>query len=97
MQPSSEQHSEEKQPVEEAIEQPAAVAVAEQVQAAQPVGEVVDSIRRSARQHRQPGEWWNVNSSEQVNIALSEPPNKQSHHTTALIVRSHQRRVQVFG
>ena len=54
-----------------------AVAVAEQEQAAQPVGEVVDSVRRSARHHRQPGEWWKANSSEQADIALSEPQTYQ--------------------
>src|SRR6201996_7557146 len=72
VQPPTEQHNEEKQPAEEPVEQPVAVAVAEQEQAAQPVGEVVDSVRRSARQHRQPGEWWKLTSSEQANIALSE-------------------------
>src|ERR1700752_4112245 len=46
-------------------------------QAARPVGEVVDLVRRSARHHRQPGEWWKANSSEQANIALSEPQTYQ--------------------
>ena len=77
VQPPPEQHNEEKQPAEEPVEQPVAVAVAEQEQAAQPVGEVVDSVRRSARHHRQPGEWWKANSSEQANIALSEPQTYQ--------------------
>ena len=77
VQPPTEQHNEEKQPAEEPVEQPVAVAVAEQEQAAQPVGEVVDSVRRSARHHRQPGEWWKANSSEQANIALSEPQTYQ--------------------
>ena len=52
VQPPTEQHNEEKQPAEEPVEQPVAVAVGGQEQAAQPVGEVVDSVRRSARHHR---------------------------------------------
>src|SRR4029078_5287093 len=77
VQPPTEQHNEEKQPAEEPVEQPVAVAVADEEQAAQAVGEVVDSVRRSARHHRQPGEWWKANSSEQANIALSEPQTYQ--------------------
>jgi transposase InsO family protein len=38
---------------------------------APPVGEVEVAVRRSARQHRQPGEWWKV--SEHANLASSEP------------------------
>jgi len=83
VQPPTEQHNEEKQPAEEPVEQPVAVAVAEQEQAAQPVGEVVDSVRRSARHHRQPGEWWKANSSEQANIALSEPQTYCSERTSS--------------
>jgi cobalamin biosynthesis protein CobD/CbiB len=41
------------------------------------VGDVVKTVRRSARQHRQPGEWWRVSGSEQANIALSEPQTYQ--------------------
>ena len=57
--------------------QPVAVDAAEQEQHAQPVGEVVEQVRRSARQHRQPGEWWRVQGSEVANIALSEPQTYQ--------------------
>jgi hypothetical protein len=42
-----------------------------------PVGGGVEAVRRSVRQHRQPGEWWKAPSSEQANLATSEPQTYQ--------------------
>jgi hypothetical protein len=44
---------------------------------AEQVGAVAEPFRRSARQHRQPGEWWKAAAAEQANIALSEPQTYQ--------------------